>query len=103
MNKIIYLKGDATKPEGLGPRIIAHICNDVGLWGKGFVLAISKRWKLPQTQFKEWFNERKNNNFKLGEIQLIKTEANIYVANMIAQRGIYQDVNHIPPIRYEAV
>mgnify|MGYP002351074259 FL=1 len=47
MNKIIYLKGDATKPEGLGPRIIAHICNDVGLWGKGVVLAISKRWKLP--------------------------------------------------------
>ena len=48
MNKIIYLKGDATKPEGLGTKIIAHVCNDVGLWGKGFVLAVSKRWKFPE-------------------------------------------------------
>lgn len=73
MKKIIYLKGDATKPEGLGTRIIAHICNDVGLWGKGFVLAVSKRSKLPEIEFKEWFKYRKSNNFKLGEIQLIKT------------------------------
>lgn len=33
-----YLKGDATYPQGDGPKIIAHICNDAGGWGKGFVL-----------------------------------------------------------------
>lgn len=42
-----YLTGDATAPGGTGTRIIAHVCNDIGHWGKGFVLAISKRWPEP--------------------------------------------------------
>ena len=46
---IQYRTGDATRPEGDGPKIIAHICNDVGAWGKGFVLALSKRWNTPRS------------------------------------------------------
>ncbi|WP_253732040.1 hypothetical protein [Listeria monocytogenes] len=45
MTQITYLKGDATNPMAKGNKIIAHICNDVGGWGKGFVLAISRKWK----------------------------------------------------------
>ena len=45
---IQYLKGDATAPKTHGKKIIVHVCNDIGKWGKGFVLAISKRWKEPQ-------------------------------------------------------
>ncbi|PSL41287.1 hypothetical protein CLV51_1211 [Chitinophaga niastensis] len=45
---IIYFKGDATKPLGSANKIIAHICNDIGGWGKGFVTAISKRWSEPE-------------------------------------------------------
>ncbi len=33
---IVYLKGDATQPKTEGNKIIAHICNDIGGWGKGF-------------------------------------------------------------------
>jgi hypothetical protein len=44
---ISYLKGDATNPLGQGTKAIAHICNSTGSWGKGFVLALSKRWKKP--------------------------------------------------------
>ena len=43
--KIEYLKGDATSPVKEGNKIILHICNDIGGWGKGFVMAISKKWK----------------------------------------------------------
>lgn len=43
MTQIIYLKGDATNPIAKGNKIIAHICNDAGGWGKGFVLAISRK------------------------------------------------------------
>ncbi len=43
MKEISYLVGDATTPDTQGPKIISHICNDIGAWGKGFVLAISKR------------------------------------------------------------
>ncbi len=48
---IRYLKGDATDPEGDGSKVIVHIGNDVGKWGKGFVLAISNRWKDPERTY----------------------------------------------------
>ncbi|RKW18275.1 MAG: Appr-1-p processing protein, partial [Capnocytophaga sp.] len=47
MTEIKYIKADATFPQSEGNIIIPHICNDIGAWGKGFVLALSKRWKAP--------------------------------------------------------
>ncbi len=36
---INYITGDATRPAGPGPHIIVHVCNDIGEWGRGFVVA----------------------------------------------------------------
>lgn len=102
-NEITYLKGDATVPQASGIKIIAHICNDIGGWGKGFVLAISKRWQQPEAAYRLWHRERANNNFALGEIQLVRAEEYIYVANMIGQRGVKVGRSTGVPIRYEAV
>lgn len=102
MKEIKYLKGDATSPQASGIKIIAHICNDIGGWGKGFVLEVSKRWKEPEKEYRLWHRERNKNNFKLGEIQLIQVEKYIYVANMLGQRGIKTGSKGLP-IRYEAV
>ncbi|MFJ9407826.1 hypothetical protein [Streptomyces sp. NPDC101393] len=38
---ITYVQGDATAPQGKGVKVIAHVRNDLGGWGKGFVLALS--------------------------------------------------------------
>lgn len=43
-----FLIGDATEPVAEGNKIICHICNDIGKWGAGFVLALSKRWYQPE-------------------------------------------------------
>ncbi|NME71394.1 macro domain-containing protein [Flammeovirga aprica] len=99
---INYLKGDATSPQAKGKKMIAHICNDIGGWGKGFVLAISKRWKEPEANYRQWHRERSQNDFELGQIQTIQVEEYIYVCNMIGQRGIKRGSNGVP-IRYEAV
>lgn len=32
---ITYIKGDATCPQAKGVKIICHVCNDLGGWGKG--------------------------------------------------------------------
>ncbi|AQX08812.1 macro domain-containing protein [Elizabethkingia ursingii] len=101
METINYLKGDATKPEMVGNKIIAHICNDIGGWGKGFVVAVSKRWKEPELSYREWY--KSGENFKLGEIQLVQATSDIWIANMIGQHKINKNPNGIPPIRYEAV
>ena len=44
---IRYTVGAATAPPGTDRRIIAHVCNDVGGWGRGFVVALSRRGPRP--------------------------------------------------------
>ncbi len=102
MNAIRYIQGDATQPQAKGNRVIAHICNDLGGWGKGFVVAISKRWPEPEAEYRAWHKSRSKNDFGLGAVQLVQVEPFIWVANMVAQRGMKTGSNG-PPIRYEAV
>ncbi|MCY0976120.1 macro domain-containing protein [Chryseobacterium wangxinyae] len=101
METINYLKGDATNPHIKGNKIIIHICNDIGGWGKGFVMAISKRWKQPETEYREWFKNKQN--FHLGEIQIVQVEQDVWVCNMIGQHKTISNSKGIAPIRYEAV
>jgi O-acetyl-ADP-ribose deacetylase (regulator of RNase III) len=102
MAVINYIKGDATCPHATGARIICHICNDVGGWGKGFVLAISKRWKQPELAYRAWHESGKAGGFRLGATQFVQVEPQVWIANMVAQRGLKRE-NGEPPIRYEAV
>ncbi|MDR2080372.1 MAG: macro domain-containing protein [Campylobacteraceae bacterium] len=83
-----------------GHKIIAHVCNDIGCWGEGFVLCLSKRWIKPQEAYQEWVNSKEG--FVLGEVQFVSVKDDIIVANMIAQRDI-KPLNGVPPIRYEAL
>lgn len=101
MKTITYLKGDATNPQTEGNKIITHICNDIGGWGKSFVLAISNRWKNPENEYRKWFQNEEN--FILGEIQIVKVEEDIFVCNMIGQHKTITNSKGILPIRYEAV
>lgn len=99
---INYVKGDATAPFGVGPRIICHIVNDLGLWGSGFVLAISHRWTKPEQEYKAW--ARSNNQwFGLGEVQYVDVLHDITVANMVGQRGVRNEYNakplHLPSLQ----
>jgi O-acetyl-ADP-ribose deacetylase (regulator of RNase III) len=102
MTAITYIKGDATSPQASGVKIIAHICNDRGGWGKGFVVALSDRWAAPEEAYRAWFRDRADNDFGLGAVQFVQVEPFIWVANMVAQHGLTAGSGG-PPIRYEAV
>jgi O-acetyl-ADP-ribose deacetylase (regulator of RNase III) len=101
MSSIRFLKGDATSPQGRGNKIIAHVCNHLGKWGKGFVMALSSRWPQPERSYREWHRDRADNDFGLGAVQFVQVEKYIWVANMVGQHGVRG--GRIPPIRYEAV
>ncbi|MBO2452521.1 macro domain-containing protein [Actinomadura barringtoniae] len=103
MGQIDYIRGDATSPQAKGPKVIAHVCNDRGGWGKGFVLAISKRWPEPEAAYRAWHRERARNDFELGAIQLVQVTPDTWVANMIGQHGTKTGRSSGPPIRYEAL
>ena len=123
LRPIHYVKGDATKPIGDSKKVLVHICNDVGGWGKGFVMAISKQWKQPEAEYRQWFKDKtgkqtdnvhferlarrdkyaNEKKFELGNVQFVKVSNDLWVANMIAQRDIRPDKDGLPPIRYPYV
>ncbi len=117
---ITYLKGDATRPLGEGPKLIVHVVNSIGGWGAGFVLALSKRWREPEAAYRAWAHDGehpdvfgKSKGFELGNVQLVKVLApdDIWVANMVAQKGYgprgtaphrtEDEDDGKPPIRYD--
>lgn len=112
---IRYLKGDATAPQAKGPKIIAHICNTLGGWGRGFVLAISKRWSEPERYYRAWHHAGtipttlregslvlSSGDFGLGQVLLVQVLPDTFVLNMIAQQGL-KSGSKGPPIRYNAL
>lgn len=112
---ITYLQGDATCPQAAGTKLIVHICNTLGGWGRGFVLALSKRWSQPEAMYRRWHREREpiqdatpgsivmtSGRFGLGETQLVMVGKGLAVVNMIAQEGM-RTGSKGPPIRYGAL
>ena len=109
--QIQYVRGDATKPQGTKLQLIIHCCNDIGAWGKGFVVALSKRWPHVERAYRQWHKERTylyqdgmftTGAFELGAVQFVQAEAGIWVSNIIGQHGIRWE-NGVPPIRYPAI
>ena len=91
-----YVVGDATNPVGFnGPKLIVHVCNDVGAWGAGFTKALSKCWSAPEQTY------RSAPGWPLGSTQLVRVDLDVYVVNLIGQEGIGWSKG--APIRYKAV
>ena len=100
---ITYLKGDATDPQGPGPKIIVHVCNDVGGWGRGFVVSLSKRWPEIERSYRRWFEKKSP---QLGMNLIVEGfhqgDDRIIVINMVAQHDVVIK-NNVHPIRYDAL
>lgn len=90
---IKYVIGDATRPEGKGVKIIVHCNNAQGGWGAGFVLALSKRWREPERQYKIAIKE---GSLELGMTQLVRVEKDTIVANVVGQNLYPSGPDRIP-------
>lgn len=109
---INYVVGDATRPHTEGFRIIAHICNNHGRWGSGFVLDLSLRWHSPERLYRQWYRAGVYEGvpFRLGEVQFIDVGYNpekledrgLWVANMVAQNGL-KSMSNLKPVCYESL
>ncbi len=102
---LVYRTGDATRPDCQGPAIIAHVCNDQGAWGKGFVRALSARWPQPEEAYRQWASTGlwQEEPFGLGGVQAVAIPDTPWlVANMVAQHGL-DPQQGVPPIRYGAL
>jgi hypothetical protein len=70
--------------------------------GKGFVLAVSRRWSEPERMYRAAFTEPPFP--QLGDVQFVPVTHTITVANLIGQHGVRGARGRAPPsIRYPAI
>lgn len=101
---ITYKRGDATNPVEDGKVGIFHIVNSLGCWGSGFVIPLGQKYPQSKKDYLNWYNNGQKNQlipFMLGEVFTTKISNDVYVFNMLAQKGF--GFRNIPPIRYEAL
>lgn len=66
-------------------------------------MALSSRWKEPEQRYRAWYRgDETDLPFELGQVQLVEVEDNLWVANIIGQKGVRWSTGR-PPIRYDAV
>lgn len=99
-----FMQGDATSPAGVDKKIIAHVVNDRGGWGRGFVLALSRRYPDAEVAYRRWARQPAPDDppFSLGQVQFVAVAPDLWIANMLAQHG-YQTPNNSVPLDYAAL
>jgi hypothetical protein len=101
-SQLAEVDGDALSPRGNGPKLIAHVVPDVkAVWGgNGFAAQVKRRFPAAWITFRD----RTAANFKqlpLGSTITGDLADNVFIANMIAQRGIGPSSS--PRLRYAAL
>lgn len=107
MSAIEYVVGDATAPLGTGPKLVVHVCNDRGAWGAGFSGAVTRRWRRPEQEYRDWYTASTSRPgsvlaFALGNTWFTPVWDETWVASMVAQHGT-RGPDNPRPIRYEAL
>lgn len=110
LSRIQYNVGSALEFIDDTPTVVMHVCNDVGIWGRGFVTAVSALDKGPEVSYRNWHHTSKDVSeasqpsqpFELGEVQFVPIGGPHVIANMIAQHGV-RWYNNQPPLRIDAL
>jgi len=101
--------------------VIAHVCNDEGGWGSGFVVPLGRTYPLAEAAYRKWHQDGSTSGtkslicgschstvvpFKLGECQIVQVVdflPGLVIANMIGQRSTIQRAESKTPVRYAAI
>jgi hypothetical protein len=99
---IKYLEGNLFDfIDDHNPVMIAHVCNDQGAWGAGFVVPLGQKYPIAELSYRDWYSAYCTNkvvqdfldnviyeddDFALGKIQVVQAKPHIYICNMVAQK-----------------
>lgn len=98
---IAFVTGDATQPQGRGPRLIAHVVNDrTPNWGGAFARALRDEYPVAQEQFRQWMSAG-DGHLALGTMHVAEVNDDLAVATLVAQKGYGQSQR--PRLRYDAL
>lgn len=93
-----YIKGDLfdSIPQKDVITFVPHIVNNIGAWGKGFVVPLGQKYPKVKQEYLA-MKER-----ILGDVQFVDCD-DVIICNMVGQNGIGRQIDGTPPIRYEAL
>jgi O-acetyl-ADP-ribose deacetylase (regulator of RNase III) len=100
MERLEYDFGDATQPRGTGNRIIAQVVNTGAALGAGFGKAMAKNWPRSVDALRQWKTEP--HTFQMGNSRLTKLNEDIYVFQMLAQKGVLHNEGKVG-LRYSSL
>ena len=86
--------GDATKPRGNGIKVIAQVVNTSGGLGLGFGKSLAKNFPVVKSLLQQWHDDK--SRFQLGSSQLVKVSEDLYIFQMLAQKGLFEKNGEIP-------
>jgi len=92
--KIMLEFGDATKPRGKGRKIIAQVVNTSAALGRSFGYSLAKNYPIVKEALKKWHANK--SEFVLGKTNLVKINEELFVFQMLAQKGLFPKQNEIP-------
>lgn len=100
--RMTFVRGDATRPRGDGPRIVVQVVNDATpRWGgRGFAAAVARTWSHVQKEFIGWVEEDRA-RLRLGAVHEAQASEDLRIVSMVAQRGYGPSAS--PRIRYAAL
>jgi O-acetyl-ADP-ribose deacetylase (regulator of RNase III) len=84
---IQYVRGDAARPFGDGPRIVAHVVNNRGRrWGGGgFARDLMNQFPHSADEYASWAAIRDHR--RLGAMHLSQADDRTWIASLVAQAG----------------
>ena len=88
MAQLVHHHADATRPKGDGPRVLAHLVSDTGVWGLGFSGALSARWPTLEKSYRAWHAAGAEQGFRLGGMGLMPLEPQLWLAHLVAEHGL---------------
>ncbi len=86
---------DALKVSEGKNTVIAHVVNDLGLWGAGFVVPLGEKYPLAKSKYLSLLKMIKG-DLLLGQIQIVPIADKVTVCNMFAMRGVRSKSNPVP-------
>lgn len=109
MTRINYRKGDVLTTDVNRARILAHVVNSLGGFGKGFAANLARKHPAVKKEYQGWFmrgelveNCPQDDAFRLGNIQAVAISDTLTVINMLAQNG-YKSAKNSRPLDYDAL
>jgi Ca-activated chloride channel homolog len=101
---ITFVRGDATLPQGAGPKLVAHAVDLAGDWGPGFARALSRRWPEVEQRFRAWVasgQDAEGRPLQAGEASFVTVAPDV-VVSLLASR-VSLRAGRPPQVEYGAL